>query len=286
MIFEWIAKALKYTSKIKPGKYEINNGIGYLKLLRKLKSGNQAEVRLVINKIRTKEDFAGKIGAQFEVDSLTAIKFLLNNDSLKSFELDTNTVMTILIPNSYLFYWNGDFRKILSRLKKQHDYFWEGKRTTKANKIGLTPIQVYTLASIIEEETNKEEDKGKIASVYFNRYKKDMKLEADPTVKYAMRNFKLNRIFEAYLKYPSDYNTYLIKGIPPGPICTPSIPTIDAVLNMPATDYIFFVAKPDFNGYSNFSATYTEHLKNANAYQKALDSFLKDKEQKNKAITP
>ncbi|WP_462219274.1 endolytic transglycosylase MltG, partial [Ferruginibacter sp.] len=150
--------------------------------------------------------------------------------------------------------------------------------------LNMTPKQVYTMASIVEEETNKEEDKGKIASVYINRIETGMKLEADPTVKFAMKDFGLKRILHKHLEYPSPYNTYRQTGLPPGPICTPSSKTIDAVLNAPQTNYIFFVAKPDFNGYSNFATTYSEHLVFAKAYQNALDSLIKAKAAK--ATTP
>ena len=275
--FTVIAKQVHYPEHVKPGKYAIPSNSNLIHLVRMLHAGTQAEVRLVINKIRTKEDFAGKIGTQFEADSTEVIRFLCSNDSLRSYQLDTNTVMTTFIPNSYLFYWNGSFRRIFDRLKKQHDYFWEGKRTKRANALGYTPIEIYTIASIVEEETNMESDKGKIASVYFNRLKKGMKLEADPTVKYAMRNFELTRILHGHLDFPSTHNTYYTKGLPPGPICTPSINTIDAVLEAPKTDYIFFVAKPDFSGYSNFAATYAEHLTYAKSYQKALDELIAKK---------
>ena len=277
--FDMISKRVGFDKEVKPGRYIVNKGSNIISLIKMLKSGRQAEVRLVINKFRTKEEFAGKIGKNFEVDSLEAIRFLLSNDSLAPYNLDTNTVMTIIIPNSYLFWWNGSFKRIFERLKKQHDYFWEGERTAKAKMIGYTPEQIYTIASIVEEETNMEADKGKIASVYFNRVAKKMKLEADPTVKYAMRNFGLKRILYGHLGYPSEYNTYYKTGLPPGPICTPSISTIDAVLNAPKTDYIFFVAKPDFGGYSNFASTYSEHLVYAKAYQTALDNLLKRKSQ-------
>lgn len=272
--FDLISKRVGYNNKIKAGRYSISNHSNLISLIRKLKTGNQEEVRLVINKLRTKEDLAAKIGANFEADSISTIQFLSSNDSLAPYKLDTNTVMTIIIPNSYLFWWNGSFKKVFERLKKQHDYFWEGERTAKAKAKGYTPEQIYTIASIVEEETNKEADKGKIASVYFNRVSKGMKLEADPTVKYAMRNFELTRIMHGHLAYPSPYNTYFVKGLPPGPICTPSISTIDAVLDAPETNYIFFVAKPDFGGYSNFASTYKEHLTFAKAYQKALDSLM------------
>lgn len=278
--FDLLATYTGYKKQVKPGKYEISNGMSVFKLNRILKSGSQHDVRLVINKLRTKEDFAKKIGANFEADSLEAIRFLMSNDSLAPYKLDTNTVMTVLIPNSYLFWWNGSFKKVLDRLKRQHDYFWEGKRTIKAKSLGYSPEEIYTIASIVEEETTKESDKGLIASVYFNRLKKGMKLEADPTVKYAMRNFELRRILNKHLEFPSPYNTYYKSGLPPGPICTPSINTIDAVLNAPNTDYIFFVAKPDFKGYSNFASNYQQHLVFARAYQKALDTLILRKKAK------
>jgi UPF0755 protein len=278
--FTLLAKRFHYNENIKPGKYKIENNSNVFSLLRKLKSGSQAEVRFVINKIRTKEDFASKIQANFEADSLETIRFLLNNDSLAPFNVDTNTVMTLIIPNSYLFWWNGSFKRILERLKKQHDFFWEGKRTEQSKALGYTSNQIYTIASIVEEETNKKEDKGKIASVYINRISKNMKLEADPTVKYAIRDFGLKRILHGHLAYNSPYNTYQHTGLPPGPICTPSINTIDAVLNAPSTSYIFFVAKPDFNGYSNFASSYSEHLKYAKAYQDALNLLLLNKQSK------
>lgn len=280
--FDKLSRQLKYHQQVKPGRYEIKDGSNLVALVRMLKAGRQSPVRLVINKLRTKEDLAAKIGLNFEADSTEAIRFLTSNDSLAPYQLDTNTVMTIIIPNSYLFWWNGSFKKVFSRLKDQHDQFWEGKRTEKARAMNLSPEQVYTMASIVEEETNKEEDKGKIASVYINRIQRGMKLEADPTVKYAMRNFGLKRILYGHLQYPSPYNTYQHTGLPPGPICTPSINTIDAVLDAPETAYIFFVAKPDFNGYSNFAATYTEHLQFAKAYQQALDSLIIQKAQKNR----
>ena len=199
--FDLICKLIKYPQKIKPGRYEITPNTSLFGLIRKLKSGKQKEVRLVITKLRTKEDFAGKIGRQFEADSLKVIQFILNNDSLKKHQIDTNNMMSLIIPNSYLFWWNGSVDKIITRLKAQHDLFWEGKRIEKAKKLGLTTNEVYTLASIVEEETNADADKGKIASVYLNRIKKGMKLEADPTVKYALRKFELKRVLHVHLAF-------------------------------------------------------------------------------------
>ncbi|MEO8768697.1 MAG: endolytic transglycosylase MltG [Ferruginibacter sp.] len=274
--FDRVAKQVKYDQRVKPGRYEIKKG-SLIDLIRMLKSGNQSAVRLVINKLRTKEDLASKIGLNFEIDSASVMNFIANNDSLEKYNLDTNTVMTLIIPNSYLFWWNSSLKNILDRFSTQKKNFWEGERTQKATALHLTPEQVYTMASIVEEETIKAEDKGNIASTYINRLEKGMKLEADPTVKYAMRNFGLKRILEGHLRYPSPYNTYQQTGLPPGPICTPSMNTIDAVLDAPKTNYLFFVAKPNLGGYSNFSETYSQHQVYAKAYREWLSNYLESK---------
>lgn len=283
--FDKIAGQLKYPNNIKPGKYEIRDNSSLLGLVRMLNSGFQAPVKLVINKLRTKEDLASKIGNNFECDSTEVIRFLMNNDSLKNYKLDTNTVMTAVIPNTYLLKWNTNFKKLFGRLKSEEEKFWTDERLKKASSKNLTTKQVYTMASIVEEETNKPEDKLLIASVYRNRIATGQKLEADPTVKYAMRNFGLKRILRGHLQYESPYNTYRNAGLPPGPICTPSTKTIDAVLDSPETDYIFFVAKPDFKGYSNFASTYAQHLIFAKAYQKALDSLIISKQDSSDKLT-
>jgi UPF0755 protein len=246
-------------------------------LMKMLGSGKQVPVNLVITKLRTKEDLAKRIGDRFEVDSATVIHFLDNEDSLKQFDVDTNTVMTDVIPNTYTYTWNTSLENIFGKLDDESKKFWNSERLQKAESLKLDPKEIYTLASIVEEETNKQDDKGKIASVYINRLRKGMKLAADPTVKFAMKDFALKRIYHKYLAFVSPYNTYLNTGLPPGPICTPSIKTIDAVLDAPETDYLFFVARPDFSGYSDFASTYSEHQANAKAYQQALDSLIKSK---------
>jgi UPF0755 protein len=275
-----VADKLNYPKVVKAGRYEIKNGMSLFSLIRMLRSGNQSPVNFVINKIRLKEDLAQKIAANFECDSLSVISFLNNTDSIRKYSLDSNTLMTAVIPNTYSISWNTPPAKIFKKLYSDQEKFWNDDRKKKAAALNMTPKQVYTMASIVEEETNKEEDKGKIASVYINRIETGMKLEADPTVKFAMKDFGLKRILHAHLTYPSPYNTYQQTGLPPGPICTPSSKTIDAVLNAPQTNYIFFVAKPDFKGYSNFAATYTEHLVYAKAYQNALDSLIRAKRAK------
>ena len=164
---------------------------------------------------------------------------------------------------------------ILQKLNVGSNNFWEkNNRLQKAAALKMTPVQVYILASIVEEETNYDADKYKIASVYINRLKKQMPLQACPTIKYAMNDFTITRIYEKYLTNPSPYNTYKVKGLPPGPICTPSPKTIDIVLDAPQTDYIYFVAKSDFSGYHHFSNNYEDHNAKAKEYQKKLDEYM------------
>lgn len=277
--FDEIAKYADYPQKVKAGKFKVANGMSLYHLVKMLRSGKQSPVNLVITKLRTKEDLAKKIADNFETDSSAVIDFLNNDDSLKQFDVDSNTVMTDVIPNTYTYTWNTSIKNIFKKLYDEEQKFWNEERKQKAERLNLTTKQVYTLASIVEEETNKQEDKGKIASVYINRLKKGMRLAADPTVKYALRDFGLKRIYHKHLEFPSPYNTYLNTGLPPGPICTPSIKTIDAVLNSPQTDYLFFVARSDFSGYSDFASNYRQHQIYAKAYQQALDSLIKARQQ-------
>jgi len=275
--FDLAAKQLKYPARVKAGRYRVQKGTSVLSLVRMLRSGSQSPVNLVINKLRLPEDLAQKIAAGFEADSATVMQVLSDPETLRKYGVDNNTLLSTVIPNTYSFYWNTPPGKILDKLHAEKVKFWNAERLAKAKALKFTPVQVYTLASIVEEETNKQDDKGKIASVYLNRIEKGMKLQADPTVKFALKDFALTRILYGHLNNQSRYNTYQHQGLPPGPICTPSIKTIDAVLDAPQTSYIFFVAKPDFNGYSNFASSYAEHLVYAKAYQQALDSLMKAK---------
>jgi UPF0755 protein len=278
-VFNMVASRSDVWQRLKPGRFEVKKGESVFDVVRKLRNNMQSPVKFTINKIRTKEDLAKMIGKNFSSDSANAIHFFDSNDSMPEIGVDTNTLFTIIIPDTYFFNWTTPVKNILVRLKAESDDFWNRKdRTQKAQEQGLTPLQVYILASIIEEETNKNDDKGNIASVYINRLNKGMPLQADPTVKYALRDFGLKRIYTSYTLKQSPYNTYINRGLPPGPICTPSQATIDAVLNAPKTDYLYFVAKSDFSGYHHFSNNYAEHEQYAKLYQKALDSLLAKKQ--------
>jgi UPF0755 protein len=280
--FQFVLKELQIAKHIKPGKYEVQKNASLLSIIKMLKNNRQASNNLVINKLRVKEDLAKLIAKNFSIDSLQVMQFLNNNDSLRPYHVDTSNVFTIIIPDTYTFYWDTPIRKIFNKLNAADSVFWsKNNRIQKAQYLNLTSKEVYILASIVEEESNIDEERGKIASVYLNRLNQNMALQACPTIKFAMKNFALTRIYEKYLLNPSPYNTYRNKGLPPGPICTPSPKCIDIVLNAPKTNYLYFVAKSDFSGYSHFSSTFTEHNAYAKQYQQALDAKMA-KKQKNK----
>ena len=270
--FDLVSKVFKYKT-VKPGRFEIKRGMNLFALVKMLKNGSQSPVKLVITKLRTKEDFAGKAGNMFECDSAQIINFLNSDDSLKKYELDSNTAMAAVMPFTYTINWNTTPGKIFQKFFVAYKNFWTAERKQKAESIGLRPLQVSILASIIEEETNNKSDKQKIASVYINRMAKGMPLQADPTIKFALNNFELKRIYEKYLEIESPYNTYRNKGLPPGPICTPSIETLDAVLDAPKTDYLYFVANSNLDGSSIFTNNYNDHIKYARIYQQALNKL-------------
>jgi UPF0755 protein len=281
-LFSVIASKMNVWNKIKPGKYKVKRGENLLSIARMLRNNRQAQINLVINKLRIKEDFAKLIGKNFSTDSASVMQFITSNDSLKNYQVDSNTVFTLLIPDTYTFYWSTPLRKIFNRLYEAKNNFWEkNNRTKQATAQGFTPDQIYIIASIVEEETNVDADKGNIASVYMNRVKKNMPLQSDPTIKYAMKDFDLIRIYEKYLFTPSPYNTYRNNGLPPGPICTPSVKTIDSVLNAPETNYLFFVGIGLTNKL-HFSSTFAEHHIYAQEYRKALDAYMAKKQDENK----
>ncbi|TDW97366.1 endolytic transglycosylase MltG [Dinghuibacter silviterrae] len=276
-IFDWLATKMGVWNKVKPGRYEIPHGYSLLHLLQDLKNGNTTPIKLVLTKVHTKEELAGALGTLFEPDSADVLNYLENTDSVKAFDRDTDNVLTLVIPDTYEADWNSTIPQLLQLFRDNEIKFWTAQRRAEAQNLGITPTQAYILASIVEEETRKDSDKPLIASVYLNRLAKGMRLSADPTVKFAMHDFSIKRIYDKYTRIESPYNTYMNPGLPPGPICTPSVKTLDATLAAPKTDYLFFVAKPDFSGYSTFASDYATHIKNAKAYQEALDSLMKSK---------
>ena len=279
LTFKLMASYFKIDEKVKAGKYEIKKGESLISILKILKNNHQSTVKLVINKIRILNEFARLLDKNFGLDSISVLQFITNKDSLNTIGIkddllfDKRTFITTIIPNTYEFYWNASIKKIILKLYDGYKLFWTEERKQKAQSKKLTTNQVTTIASIVEEETNKNDEKEQVASVYINRLKIGMPLGADPTIKYAVNDFTLKRIYFNHLKTVSEYNTYLNKGLPPGPICTPSKQSIDAVLNATETKYLYFVAKADFSGYHDFSETFAEHKKKAAVYQQKLNEL-------------
>ena len=279
--FDKVAKQLKYPSLVKPGKYQVQEHMSVMALVRMLRNGRQTPVNMVISrKLRFREDLAKLAGQYFEFDSAAMYTYLSKQENLQSFGVDSATFITAVLPDTYTFFWNTTPQKVYTRLYEESQKFWTPERKEKARSLGLSPQQVYTLASIVEEETRYGPDKPKIASVYLNRLNKNMPLEADPTAKFALKDFGLTRIYYSHLKVESPYNTYKNKGLPPGPICMVQKSTIDSVLNAPKTDYIFFVADSDFSGRSVFTTNYKDHQAYAKAFSKAQDSVAKLRQQR------
>lgn len=284
--FDLACRILRF-NKPKPGRYLLKDGMSPYKLVRMLRSGDQSLVKITIVKERTREQFASRMGPgrkfDLDFDSLQMISYLNNPDSLRKFGVDTATVLSIIIPDTYLHKWNSSPDKLMQQLYTAYKKFWNEDRTNGASRQGLTPQQAMILASIVDEETNRKDDKLNVASVYINRLRQGMLLQADPTVKFITRNFQLGRITNEHLKLESPYNTYLHEGLPPGPICTPSIESIEAVINAPQTEYIFFVASYQFDGSTIFTTNLADHNKYVrlfhNEQNRRADSIRKQKAQ-------
>jgi UPF0755 protein len=260
-----------YGDKIRTGRYAIEPDEGAFTLFRKLKNGQQASLRLTIPEVRTMDRLASVLGKKLMLDSAVVANTLYSDEACQKYGYDTCTIAALFVPNTYDVYWNMRMDALMERMEKEHDRFWQGNRETKAAQIQLTPVEVCTLASIIDEETANNAEKPMIAGMYLNRLKTDMPLQADPTIKFALKQFELKRIWQKLLTTDSPYNTYKNTGLPPGPIKIASIQGIDAVLNAVSHDYLYMCAKEDFSGTHNFARTYQEHLKNAAKYTKALN---------------
>ncbi len=267
--FEWVAAKLKYR-KVKPGKYKLEKGMSNVDLIRKLRAGEQEPVKITFQNFRLKEEFAGYIDKQLELDSASLLSKLDSMDILREVGLNEENAFCMFIPNTYEFYWNTNAEKFILKMQSHYKEFWNDQRQKQAKKIGLTKAEVSILASIVDQEALINTELQRIAGVYMNRINRDMKLEADPTVIYSLKDFSTKRVLNRMLAFDSPYNTYRYKGLPPGPICMPSVAAIDAVLNYEKHNYIYFCAKEDFSGYHNFAATAAEHTENARKFQKAL----------------
>lgn len=270
--FRILSRHLHYEDRIRTGLYAVESGAMPLTVFRRLRNGQQEPVKLVVPSVRTVDRLAEELSKHLMMSSDSLLYMLQDNDICKSYGLDTATVQCMFIPNTYEVYWDITPKKLLDRMNRESEAFWTNERRVKANNIGLSKVEVVTLASIVDEETSNNEEKPMIAGMYINRLKTGMPLQADPTIKYALKQFELRRIYTKLLSVDSPYNTYRNVGLPPGPIRIPSVAGIDAVLNRIPHDYMYMCAKEDFSGTHNFARTYAEHLANAHKYSAALNA--------------
>ncbi|MFN8416091.1 MAG: endolytic transglycosylase MltG [Cytophagaceae bacterium] len=271
--FSFISKLLGYQEAVKPGRYILPAKSTNMQVVRKLRSGNQDAVKLTFNSIRLKEDFADRVGSKFQFGS-DSLWWVLNDPKVcAKYGMDTTTILCLFLPNTYEIYWDSSTDQFLERMQTEHSRFWNVARIEKAQKAGLTPIQATILASIVEAETNMNSEKATIAGVYINRLNINMPLQADPTVKYALRDFDIKRINHDLIEKAgsSPYNTYRVNGLPPGPINMPSVISIKAVLDYESHNYLFFVADKNKPGYHIFNEDYRAHVNQANKYRKNLN---------------
>lgn len=268
--FRWLASEMNYKKeKMRAGRFEIKPGWTTRELIQHLRNGEQAPVKVVLNSERLPEEVAATVATFIEADSLALITAFRDPAILTPAGYTPETMIAIFIPNTYEMYWNTDAKGFLNRMLQENKAFWDkNDRRAKAKALGLTETQVYTLASIVERETNHNPEKPTIAGVYLNRLKINMRLQADPTSVFATRDFATHRVTDYHTTFDSPYNTYVYKGLPPGPISMASIPSLDAVLNPIRHDYIYFCAKPDDSGTHAFAVTFEAHKVNAERFQR------------------
>lgn len=269
--FEWVAERMGYKQKVKPGKYRVTRNMNNKELVSLLRSGKQTPVRLTFENVRTPAQLAGIASRQIEADSADIIILLESEEFLSRYGFTPETVAALFIPNTYEFFWNTSAQGFFERMAREYKTFWSAGRKQKAANAGLTQTEVAIFASIVEQETRRNDEKPIIAGVYLNRHKKGWKLEADPTLVFAAGDFTIQRVLHIHKEIDSPYNTYMYAGLPPGPICIPSISSIDAVLNYQKHNYMFFCAREDFSGYHSFATTYNQHLANARKFQRELN---------------
>lgn len=266
------------TKKLHPGRYAVAPSISTFKVFRHIKNGMQTPVSLTVPSVRTMDDLAGRLAGKLMVDSATLAKAFKDENLCKQYGYDTATIAAMFVPNTYEVYWNVSVESLMQTMQREHKRFWNEERTAQASRLGLSPVEVTTLASIVDEETANNGEKPMVAGMYYNRlmlrdaeYPGGMPLQADPTIKFAWKQFALKRIYNKLLSIDSPYNTYRYAGLPPGPIRIPSVAGIDAVLNLKRHDYLYMCAKEDLSGTHNFARTYQEHLANARRYAAALN---------------
>jgi UPF0755 protein len=269
--FKRVARLRKYTDNVKPGRYLIESGMNNNSLVVKLRAGLQTPVRVTFNNIRTISELAGRVAAQIEADSVSILTFLSQASNYKEDGFTPETVISVFIPDTYELYWNTDAENFYKRMLREYKRFWNDDRLALAAAKKLTPVEVSIVASIVDDEVAKADEKPRIAGVYLNRLRIGMPLQACPTIKFALNDFTITRVLTEHIKVDSPYNTYMYNGLPPGPVRCATRSGIEAVLNAEKHDYLFFAAKADFSGYHNFSRTLSEHNRYAAEYHRELN---------------
>ena len=271
--FDFYAKRLNLEGRFRTGRYLFQEGESVIRAVRKLVLGEQSPVKLVVGEARTLPQLAGKLAKQIEADSATLLSAMRNKQLRKELGFVKDSTIAMFVPNTYEVWWDIAPEKLLHRIKREYDRFWSAERTAKLERCKLSKYEVMTLASIVYEETKIPAEMRMIAGVYINRLRGKIALGACPTIKYAMGDFTLQRILHKHLKYRSPFNTYINRGLPPAPICVPSVAAIDAVLDYAEHKYLYFCARPELDGRHNFARTLKEHNANAQKYAKAIDKL-------------
>ena len=269
--FKQLAQKKNYPSHIHAGKYKISVGMSNNDIVNMLRSGKQEPVKLTFNNIRTKQQLAQRIAQQLECSAEDLLSLLQDNDFWQQYDLNTENCMVVFLPNTYEFWWNTSAEAFIHRMYQEYTRYWNSSRTALAESIPLTPVEVSILASIVEEENHLKTEQPTIAGLYLNRLYKNMPLQSDPTLKFALGDFTIQRILNQDKQIDSPYNTYTHTGLPPGPIRIPSLQAIEAVLHYEKHNYVYMCAKDDFSGRHNFSTNLAEHNRYAALYHAALN---------------
>jgi UPF0755 protein len=270
MSFSFLARLMSYDENVKEGRFILRKDMTNLQAIRTLRSGRQEPVRITFNNVRLISELAEKITKNLAMSPNEFEAALIQFAKSNPYGFNKDNVMTMFIPNTYEVYMNISSEGLLDKMHEEYEKFWNEERKQKASKLGLTQTEVSTLASIVQAETVRDDEAPLIASLYLNRLKKGIALQADPTLVFASGDFSLKRVLNEHKEIDSPYNTYKYAGLPPGPINMPHIKSIDAVLNAPETDYYYMCAKEDFSGRHNFTNDYQQHMRNAARYQRAL----------------
>lgn len=272
--FRWIASVIQYDKKMLPGAYKLQPGMNNWQAIRLLRGGRQEPIKVVLHTANTQKELAEKLTQNIGIPAASFEQLLKDPQFITPYGFTTDNILTMFIPNTYYVYWTISPQELFKRLYKEYQRFWNKERLAKAQQLGLSPQQVSILASIVEKETNQTTEAPMIAGVYINRLQRGMKLQSCPTILYIVNEPSIKRVLHAHTRIDSPYNTYLYKGLPPGPITMPSIHAIDAVLNYQQHPYLYFVLQEDLLGFHAFSTTFQEHKINAQKYKKTRKKLI------------